>query len=198
MISETVFATDIVDNETGVTKPVAEIFDGLAPISGMRVERLIEGISLATDQQPAGTGIANALDVEFGTAIGDINDPVMLDANGVVTFNDTGLYRIKVVLQFGRTGGAGTSELYFRFLVGGIQLGRTVSAKLQNANTLSYIDIDNWFNVPEGTTLQVQVMRDDGGNNSGGLFQITPTDEGAGTWNVVPSAVMRVERFITI
>lgn len=121
----------------------------------------------------------------------------MLDANGVSTFNKEGLYRIKAVFQFGRTGAAGVSQLFFRFLVDDVQLGRTVGVKLENADALRYVDIDNWFNVPAGTTLKVQVMRDPSGNDSGGLFQTTPTDEGAGTWNVVPSAVMRIERLVT-
>lgn len=50
--NETLFATKLVDNETGVTKTVAEIFEGTIPISDVRVERLIEGVSLATNQQP--------------------------------------------------------------------------------------------------------------------------------------------------
>jgi hypothetical protein len=119
-----------------------------------------------------------------------------MDVNGMLTFNTGGLYRIKVVFQFGRTGASGTSEVLFRFLINGVQLGRTVGVKLGNSDDLRYIDIDNWFNVPQGTTLNTQVMRDNSGNNSGGLFQTIPTNEGAGTWSNVPCAVMRVERLI--
>lgn len=166
------------------------------PTTDIAIERLIDGISLSADQQPAGLGIANAINVEFGAAIGTGGDPVQMDVNGQLTFNTAGLYRIKVVFQFGRTGSSGTSEILFRFLVDGVQLGRTVGVKLGNADDLRYIDIDNWFNVPLGATLDTQVMRDNAGNNSGGLFQTIPTDEGAGTWADVPCAVMRVERLI--
>ena len=166
------------------------------PTTDMVMERLIEGVSLAANQQPTGTGIANALMVEFGAAQNSASDPVSLDAAGVATFHTAGMYRIKVVFQFGRTGGSQTSNVLFRFLVGGVQVGRSVGVKLGNADDLRYIDIDNWFNVPAGTTLVTEIMRDSAGNNSGGLFQTTPTDEGAGTWNVVPSAVLRIERLV--
>ena len=119
-----------------------------------------------------------------------------MDVNGLVTFHTGGLYRVKVVFQFGRTGGSQTAEVLFRFLINGVQLGRSVGVKLGNADDLRYIDIDNWFNVPTGSTLETQVMRDNAGNNSGGLFQTIPTNEGAGTWSNVPCAVMRVERLI--
>lgn len=166
------------------------------PLTDLAIERLIEGVSLAANQQPSGLGIANALSVEFGAAIGTGASAVQMDVNGLLTFNTGGLYRIKVVFQFGRTGAAGTSELLFRFLVSGVQIGRSLAVKLGNSDALRYIDIDNWFNVPTGATLETQVMRDNSGNNSGGLFQTIPTNEGVGTWATVPSAVMRVERFI--
>lgn len=166
------------------------------PTTDISIERLIEGVSLASDQQPTGLGIANAINVEFGVAQGTGGDPVQMDVNGMLTFNTGGLYRIKVVFQFGRTGGSQTAEVLFRFLVNGVQLGRSVGVKLGNADDLRYIDIDNWFNVPQGATLNTQVMRDNAGNNSGGLFQTIPTNEGAGTWSNVPCAVMRVERLI--
>jgi hypothetical protein len=177
-------------------RPYEPTGDAFNPTTDMAIERLIEGISLSANQQPTGLGIANAINVEFGAAIGTGSDPVQMDVNGRVTFNEGGLYRIKVVFQFGRTGGSQTAEVLFRFLINGTQLGRTVGVKLGNADDLRYIDIDNWFNVPIGTVLDTQVMRDSAGNNSGGLFQTTPTDEGTGTWGDVPCAVMRVERLI--
>jgi hypothetical protein len=170
---------------------------GFDPTTGIIIERLIDGTSLAASQEPTGLGIANSINVEFGAAIGTGSDPVEMDVNGLLTFNDTGLYRIKIVFQFGRTGQSGNSEILFRFLINGVQLGRSVGAKLGNADDLQYIDIDNWFNVPAGTTLATQIMRDNSGDDSGGLFRTLPTNEGAGTWNDVPCAVVRVERWVS-
>jgi len=182
--------------EVAKTNDYDDLINKFNPTTDIIIERLIDGVSLATSQEPSTTGFADAINVEFGAAQGTGSDPVELDVNGRATFNEAGLYRIKVVFQFGRTGGAGTSEVLFRFLVDGVQLGRTVGVKLGNADDLRYIDIDNWFNVPVGAVLDTQVMRDDAGNDSGGLFKTIPTDEGVGTWNDVPCAVLRIERWI--
>lgn len=164
----------------------------------MRIDRVLEATSVAATQDPSGLGIANLLDVEFGPAQFGASDPVQIDANGLVTVNETGLYRVKLVLQFGRLGAGGVSHLLFRFLVGGVQIGRSISTRLDNTNTVAYLENDNWFNVPAGTTLQTQVMRDNAGNNTGGLIMTTPTDEGAGTWNNAPSALIRFERWLPL
>ena len=159
------------------------------------IDRVLEAVSLANNQEPTGLGIANAVQLEFGAAQFTGSDPVMIDVNGSVTFNVAGMYRVKSVFQFGRTGASGTSELLFRLLVNGVQLGRSVGVKLGNADDLSYIDIDNWFNVTAGTVLTTELMRDNSGHDSGGIFKTTPTNEGAGTWSDVPCTVLRIERW---
>lgn len=168
---------------------------GFDPTTGMVIERLLEAVSLSASQEPTGLGISNAIQVEFGAAQFTGSDPVMIDVNGSVTFNEAGLYRVKSVFQFGRSGASGTSEVLFRLLVNGVQLGRSVGVKLGNADVLQYIDIDNWFNVPAGTVLDTEIMRDLSGNNSGGIFQTLPANEGGGTWDVVPCTIIRVERW---
>jgi hypothetical protein len=159
------------------------------------IDRVLEAVSLALVQEPSGLGIANAIQIEFGAAQFTVNEPVMIDVNGTVTFNDAGLYRIKSVFQFGRSGASGTSELLFRLVINGVQSGRSVGVKLGNSDVLQYIDIDNWFNVPAGTVMDTEIMRDNSGNNSGGIFRTDPTDEGAGTWEPVPCTMLRIERW---
>ncbi len=169
---------------------------GSEAIANMQIERVLEAESLEVSQEPTGLGIANLIQVTYGVAQFGSGDPVQIDAAGLVTFNEGGLYRVKNVFQFARTGASGTSELLFRLLVDGVQIGRSIGIKLGNSDDLNYVDIDNWFNVPAGTELKVQLMRDNVGNNSGGLFKTAPTNEGAGTWSDVPCALLRVERFI--
>ena len=194
LFANEISGTLIKDDDATVNSTVSGI-SNFNSTTDIIVDRVLEAVSLATNQEPTGLGIANSINIEFGAAQFTSSDPVMIDVNGLVTFNATGMYRVKSVFQFGRTGGAGTSELLFRLLVNGVQLGRSVGAKLGNSNDLQYIDIDNWFNVPAGTTLVTQIMRDNSGNNSGGIFQTIPTDEGAGTWSMVPCTVLRIERW---
>lgn len=177
------------------TNDYNDLINKFDPTTGIVIERVLEAVSLAASQEPTGKGIAESIQVEFGAAQFTGSDPVMIDVDGMVTFNVAGMYRVKSVFQFGRTGASGTSELLFRLLVNGVQLGRSVGVKLGNSDVLQYIDIDNWFNVPAGTLLTTELMRDDSGSDSGGVFRTTPTDEGAGTWMDVPCTVLRIERW---
>ena len=160
-------------------------------LANLGIERLIDGSSAATSQEPTGLGDANAIQIEFGAAEGTALDPVNLLADGTLQINETGLYRIKIALQFGRTGGAGTSLLMFRVLGDGVQLGRSVGSRLDSAEVDLYFENDTWVTLPAGTELTFEIIRDAAGNNSGGLFAIAAS----GSWNDVPCASLRVERW---
>jgi hypothetical protein len=194
-----VFANEV--SGAVIADPTATVNSTISGVSNFNsttdivIDRVLEAVSLASVQEPSGLGIANAIQIEFGVAQFTASDPVMIDVNGTVTFNDAGLYRIKSVFQFGRSGASGTSELLFRLVIDGAQSGRSVGVKLGNSDVLQYIDIDNWFNVPAGTVMDTEIMRDNSGSNSGGIFKTSPTNEGAGTWGDVPCTVLRIERW---
>ncbi len=162
--------------------------------SDLDIERVLDAVSSTTPQEPTGQGAANAKQIDFGAAVNDGSDPVMIDAAGVLTINETGTYRIKVALQFGRTGASGTSVLLFRVRVNGSQAGRSIVAKLVNSDATQYFENDTWITLPAGTVLAFDVMRDASGSDFGGLFGFDPTTE-AGVWNDAPSAALRVERW---
>lgn len=165
------------------------------PTTDLNIERLFDGESVASIQQPTGTGVANAIQIEFGPAFGSGASPVQMGVDGTITINTAGTYRIKVALQFGRTGSAGVSTLLFRVRVNGVQAGRSIAAKIENANAEQYFENDTWLTVPAATELKFDLMRDDDGNNSGGLFAVEPTVE-AGSWSFAPTAAIRFERWV--
>ena len=160
-------------------------------VGEMRIERLMDAISDSTSQVPTGTGVVNAIGINFGDAITHSN--YTLDANGKLTILTTGMYRLKLAIQFGRDTNAQIARLLFRVVVDGVQAGRSVSVFLNNESDRQYIENDNWVNITAGTEIEYQVMRDSGGVNSGGLFATSPTDS---AWNNAPSASLRLERFI--
>jgi hypothetical protein len=177
-------------------KPFDPNGGGFNPTTGISIERLLDAESSSAAQDPTGLGVANEKQVNFGDAVNTGGDPVMLSAAGVLTFNESGLYRIKLSLQFGRSGASGTSELLFKADVGGVQAGRSIFAKLSNASEEQYIENDSWLQLPATTEITYFVMRDANGNDSGGLIGITPTVDGGNEWNDAPSASIRVERWI--
>lgn len=165
------------------------------PTNDINIERLFDGASASTSQQPSGVGPLNSEQVEFGPAINDESDPVMLAVDGTLTANASGLYRIKVALQFGRTGASGTSILLFRVRVNDVQAGQSVTAKLSSSDATQYFENDTWIFLPAGTTLKFDVMRDAAGSNFGGLIGFVPTVDAGNEWNSAPSAAIRVERW---
>jgi len=162
----------------------------------INIERLLDGIATADEQDPTGLGPANAMQINFGPAVNDVTDPVMLDELGTVTVNESGLYRIKVALQYGRTGASGTSILLFRVRANDVQAGSSISTKLINSNLTQYFENDTWILLPAGTTLKYDVMRDSSGSNSGGLIGFNPTAAAGAEWNTAPSAAIRIERWV--
>lgn len=168
---------------------------GFNPTTDINIERLFDGLSTVASQEPAGVGVANAIQIEFGPAIGTALDPVSMGADGTVVINQAGTYRIKVALQFGRIGSAGVSLLLFRVRVNGVQAGRSIASRISNANEEQYFENDTWLTVPSGVELKFDLMRDSSGNDSGGLFSVIPSPE-AGVWNDAPTAAIRVERWV--
>tara|TARA_Y100000034_G_scaffold123003_1_gene169203 strand:- start:11142 stop:11753 length:612 start_codon:yes stop_codon:yes gene_type:complete len=157
-------------------------------------ERVLEGESSDLTQNPTGLGPANAAQINFGPAVGSGADPVSMDSAGTITINESREYRIKVALQFGRTGSSQVSYILFRVLVNGVQAGRSIISKLSNADETQYFENDTEIFLPAGATLQFQIMRDAAGNNSGGLIGFDPAVAGGAEWNTAPSAAIRVSR----
>lgn len=165
---------------------------------GISIERIFDGVSVASVQNPTGTGIANAIQVEFGPAQNTVTDSVQLLVDGTVRINQSGTYRFKIALQFGRSGQVGSSILLFRVTdAAGNQLGRSISALIDDADTDRYLENDTWLTVPAPVDLKFEIMRDNNGNDSGGLIATVPDPEGAGTWNDAPTAAMRAERWVS-
>ena len=151
------------------------------------MERLLDGASVATSQEP--TAVDAALQIEFGPLIAGAD--VSLAADGTLTFVTAGTYLIRVILQYGRTGGAAVANLHVRAVSGVTQIGNTISASVDTAGLLLATSVDTWITATAGTTLVYQIVRDSSGANSGGLFLSNPTIAG---WNNSPSAAIRVER----
>jgi len=171
---------------------------GFDPQQGISIERLYDGESLISVQQPSTTDVAQY--IQFGVVQGGPLDPIQTIAQGadteasILRINTAGTYRIKTAIQYGRTGASGTSILNFRVTINSVQAGRTINQRLENANQTSLFTDEAWITVPAGIDITYEVIRDSNGNNSGGL--IAGETSGSTGWNSSPSAAVRVERWI--
>lgn len=171
---------------------------GFDPETGISIERLYDGESLITTQEPSALDTAQY--IQFGAVQGTISDPIQTVAQGgdteasILRINTAGTYRIKTAIQYGRTGASGTSILNFRVTINGVQAGRSINQRLENANQTTLFTDEAWITVPAGIDIVYEVIRDSTGNNSGGL--IAGVTSGSTGWNAAPSCAVRVERWV--
>lgn len=191
----TKIATDLADNTTGEITP--EVLRGVmtqladSPIyaaTGVKEVEVLRAASLVTQ---APTAVDTPLQVAFGAAQGAPADPVMINASGLVTFNQAGNYAVRVKLQCGRTGASGTSILLSRLVLGGEQVGSAACVKLTQTDATTPTDSRVVMNPTAGQTLQVQIMRDSAGSNFGGIYPQAAT---VTAWGTAPSALLVISR----
>ena len=155
--------------------------------SGAEYQDTISLISTLATQQPS--ALDTFLPINFNPI--DVTSP-----NGSMSYNATtnkltlnsGLYFTRLEISYGRSGGAGESNLFFasRFGPLGFEVESTFSlfAKLDNARVGIPANVGSIINITtDGTQVDYGVWRDsvNGGNNSGGLFQTIPLRVGAAT-----------------
>ncbi|EOA4211731.1 hypothetical protein ONJ92_23215 [Salmonella enterica subsp. enterica serovar Virginia] len=151
----------------------------------------VEVLRASSTVVQAPTAVDTALQLTFGAAQGTASNPVMINTAGLVTFNATGSYAVRVKLQAGRTGASGTSILLSRILVNGAQYGSPAATKLVSADVTIPIESRVAINATAGQTMAVQIMRDSAGTNFGGVYPQTAT---VAAWGVAPSALLVISR----
>ena len=141
-------------------------------------------------QVPSGVGVATQ--VSFGPA--QSNAAVSLAANGLVTFNQTGLYMINGYGSIERQGSSGgVSIILFRFLVNGVQASAVKGFHLDSTDVVVPYEITFPLNITTiGTTISFEIMRDASGSgnglNQGGLYPHTNLSG----WGNIPSADLNI------
>ena len=149
--------------------------------------QVLEAFSILT-QNPSGTDVETQ--IEFGAGQGTGSDPVSLSSAGTVTFNEAGLYHIRVTTVYGRTGSAGQAELMSRAVYNGSQLGKAIHTVLSDAEIAIPLSVSYLATMSATDTLSFEILRDSGGNDSGGLFAFTPATS---DWGVTPSAILTID-----
>lgn len=139
-------------------------------------------------QAPSSLGVAQQ--VTFGAAQKTSSDPVMIDSNGLITFNQTGTYILNGFGNLERQGSSGgVAIILFRFLVNGTQATSTKGIHLDTTGvSIPYETTMPVTITTAGTTVSFQIMRDASGVNYGGLYPHTNTSG----WSNVPSAEVNI------
>ena len=167
------------------------ISDIIAYISGgISANLAVTNVLNASDtHNQVPSGLDTPLQVTFGIAQGTVADPVMVDASGNVTFNESGIYLINGYASFGRGGvSGGTCVVAFRALLNGVQAGVTKVVEVKDADAIIPYELTIPINATAGDVLTWEIMRDSLGADRGGLYSVTLL----GGWSNVPSATLSI------
>ena len=154
---------------------------------GNAQEKIVLQGSEFTNQVPTGTDAP--LQIKFGAAQGTVSDPVMLSAAGALTANKKKKYLVDVIVSYGRLNAGSASWLFFRWLKDGTQVGDSLFAKLDNANSDFPVQFSARLDLDAGDIVTFELVRDSQGFDDGELISETPT---LNDWNPAPSASITV------
>lgn len=193
----TLIGTNLPDNTSGAITPaklrevVTQIAD--APIYAAAGVKEVEVLRTFSTSNQLPTALNTPIQVAFGAAQGSASDPVMINAAGLVTFNQAGNYAVRIKLQCGRVAVVGSATINARILLNGVQVGVPAATRMDSSATIIPTESRVVINPAATNTFAVQVMRDsaDSGINAGGLYAVT---SGVAAWGVSPSALLVISR----
>lgn len=191
----TLIGTNLPDNTSGAITPaklrevVTQIAD--APIYAAAGVKEVEVLRAASTATQAPSAVDTPLQLSFGAAQGSASDPVMINAAGLVTFNQAGNYAVRIKTQNGRTGATGTSILLTRILFNGTQYGSPAATKITATDSTVPTESRVVLSPTAWQTFQVQIMRDSAGSNFGGVYPQAAT---VTAWGTAPSALLVISR----
>ncbi len=130
--------------------------------------------SSAVDQNPTGTDAP--MKIGFGAAQNGPSDHVQLAADGRVTINEGGQYRFSLALSIGRDTATGISDLLFYVSVNGTPQPPASLIRISSADAIERYNHIFVAQAGTGDFYDFYLVRDSGGDNSGGLVAFSPTD----------------------
>jgi len=159
-------------------------------LSSTSNESAVAGI--AASQAPAATNTIH--NIIFGLASGIASSPVKIDAAGLITFQQVGTYYIEFEAYLQATANNNIFTLFRIWKDNNAQFGPTqVERHLIQASTDSQkVLITQMVEITAAQTWQFQMLRDEGGANSGTLVQILNNNG----WTTTPNAQITISKLI--
>jgi hypothetical protein len=186
-VEDNVIGSDAENSNVTKNYRVGDIL-GLVP--AFTFDEVLSASSRAT-QLPTTAGVE--LQVEFGVAQGSSIDPVEIDSNGLILFNEAGQYLVKYFQFANRTVVTpGISSLYTRYLINGVDGDKSFGFDFNTSDMGISYEEDLIIDIASpGDTLVFQIMRDALGVNEGGLYSVIPGSLGP-QWGEIPSASVNI------
>lgn len=153
-----------------------------------REETTIFMQSLVT-QEPA--IVDTVLQLNYGDA--QASDFIDVDALGNITALVSGQFTFSIRAAFGRAASAGEAIIFARVLIDDVQIGNTVSVRIDDSSTVIPLSFNFFFDLLEGQVVTTELYRDSEGVNEGGVFTEPAALAG---WTDSPSMQLIIDRFV--
>jgi hypothetical protein len=181
-LTDKLIGTDV--NDSNITKNYT--IGGILGLISLGATQVLNKKSTSS-QEPSGTN--SPLVVEFGGASGTVNDDVMIDASGYITFNTAGLYLVNGFGAIERVGSSGGVAIFlFRGVLNGVQATEVKCVHIDTTDITTPYEITIPFQASAGDVFHFEVMRDSSGVNAGGLYSTATL----GGWGDTPSSQIQI------
>ena len=176
--------------QAGAPNNTFPLSDGAGGVTWVSARPEAAQILVATsysDQVP--TGLDLPLQVEFGPE--QITGVLDIDALGNITCLEAGNFLVGLAIRPDRTSSTGVATLHLRALRDGLQEGQTQAFGMATENASSPYSATFFTSLEVGEVLTLEIYRDGGGANDGGLYTLVPSIVG---WANVGSARITFQR----
>lgn len=168
------------ESEKDISEKQLDNFDALRNALGSIVGRLVTASTAS--QTPA--GLTMPLQVNFGA--GGSTGAIDVNGAGTITANDDVTIALGVSLNVGRSNSTGIAQLLVRPVLNGSPVTEAQLIKINTDDNTDVYKFSDVFNMESGDSFYIEIMRDSGGADDGGLVSQSSD------WGSTASAVLSV------
>jgi hypothetical protein len=144
--------------------------------------QVLDAVSTATQ---APVAVDTPIQIEFGPAQLGPSDPVEIDVNGTITFNQSGTYLTFFTFYMSRAGNPGSAFPFIRATLNGVQIGNPIALEESTSDiTVPIFLVNLTEGLKVGDVVALEFVRDGQGTDDGSLTSIASTIG----WGATPSA----------
>ncbi len=150
-----------------------------------------------SNQSPTGPGQSGAITIDFGAGGSTTGSEFTVDGSGIVTCNMNSIqYDFEVTLRIARSGSSSNSEIMARMMyapdgINYAQAGSTFGVMIDDDDTVWRENFSLKFSPAVGSKLFIELARNNGASNSGGLGSFQPSGD-LSSWNAINTASLEI------
>ncbi|MCK5126777.1 MAG: hypothetical protein KAR42_11025 [candidate division Zixibacteria bacterium] len=171
--------------------------------SGSPIEQISLGQFTSTaNQAPTGTGLANAITLNFGVGGSTSGGEFTIAANGEIGCNMNSIqYNFEMIMRVARDGSSGVAEVMARMLYADkgnefVQVGGTFGARIDSDDTVWFESFSINFSPAINSKIKFEIARNNGANDQGVVGTFQPAGDFVGAWNAINAVSLNISKTV--